>query len=85
MKQLKASNSPAYIEELYNLAFEPICVELYSGCHVKGVKFLAGARDDNLCTQSSGVHVPGGGESTYIEFYGKLTSVIQRPVPSDPI
>ena len=77
MNQLKASNSPAYSEELYNLVFRPIRVELYSGCHVNGIKFLAGARDDKLCTQNSSVHVPGGGKSTDIEFYGKLTSVVQ--------
>ncbi|BBH06523.1 hypothetical protein Prudu_018200, partial [Prunus dulcis] len=35
------------------------------------------ARDDKLCTQNSGVHVPGGGESTDIDFYGKLTTVVQ--------
>ena len=64
-----------YSEKLYNLAFRPIHIELCSGCHVNGVKFLAGARDDKLCMQNSGVHVPGGGESTDIEFYGKLTSV----------
>ena len=77
MNQLKASNSLAYSEKLCNLAFRPIRVELYSGCHVNRVKFLAGARDDKLCTQNNGVHVPGGGESTNIEFYGKLTGVVQ--------
>ncbi|CAN6704652.1 unnamed protein product [Malus baccata var. baccata] len=29
-----------FLEYLYNLAFGPIRVELYSGCHVNGVKFL---------------------------------------------
>ncbi|CAL9012462.1 unnamed protein product [Prunus brigantina] len=47
------------------------------GCHVNGVKFLGTARDDKLCTQNNGVHVPGGGESTDIDFYGKLTTVVQ--------
>ncbi|KAL6296828.1 hypothetical protein ACE6H2_004970 [Prunus campanulata] len=46
-------------------------------CHVNGVKFLGIARDDKLCTQNSGVLVPGGGESTDINFYGKLTTVVQ--------
>ncbi|KAM2704184.1 hypothetical protein EV1_033542 [Malus domestica] len=77
LNQLKTLNSPVYTEELYNLAFGPIHVQLYSDCHVNGVKFLAGARDDKLCTQNNGVHVPRGGESTNIEFYGKLTSVVQ--------
>ena len=77
MNQLKASKSLAYSEEFYNLAFRRIRVELYSGCHVNGINFLASARDDKLCTQNSGFHVPGGGESTDIEFYGKLTSVVQ--------
>ncbi|XP_070667770.1 uncharacterized protein [Malus domestica] len=77
VNQLKACNSPACSEELYNLAFGPIRVELYSGCHVNDVKFLVGARDDKLCTQNNGVHVLGGGESTDIEFYDKLTSVVQ--------
>ncbi|CAL9021343.1 unnamed protein product, partial [Prunus brigantina] len=63
--------------ELYNLAFGPIRAELFSGCHVNGVKFLGTARDDKLCTQNSGVHVPGGGESTDVDFYGKLTTVVQ--------
>nr|CBL94159.1 putative transposase tnp2 [Malus domestica] len=72
VNQLKASNSPAYTEELYNLAFKRIRVELYSGCHVNGVKFLAGARDDKLCTQNNDIHVPRGGESTDIEFYDDL-------------
>ncbi|BBG97908.1 Ankyrin repeat family protein, partial [Prunus dulcis] len=42
---------------------------------------LASARFElncfRLCTQNSGVHVPGGGESTNIDFYGKLTNVVQ--------
>ncbi|BBH05387.1 hypothetical protein Prudu_016756 [Prunus dulcis] len=49
----------------------------FSGCHVNGVKFLGTTRDDKLCTQNSGVHVPGGRESTDIDFYGKLTTVMQ--------
>ncbi|BBG99628.1 hypothetical protein Prudu_009379 [Prunus dulcis] len=77
VNKLKSSNSPSYNEELYNLAFGPIRAELFSGCHVNGVKFLGIARDDKLCTQNSGVHVPGGGENTDIDFYGKLTNVVQ--------
>ncbi|CAL8140706.1 unnamed protein product [Prunus armeniaca] len=57
--------------------FGPIRAELFSGYNVNGVKFLGEARDDKLCTQNSGVHVPGGGESTDIDFYGKLTTVVQ--------
>ncbi|CAN6546998.1 unnamed protein product [Malus baccata var. baccata] len=77
VNQLKALNCPTYSEELYNLEFRSIRVELYLGFHVNDVKFLLGARDDKLCMQNSGVHVPGGDESTNIEFYGKLTSVVQ--------
>ncbi|BBH05416.1 hypothetical protein Prudu_016788, partial [Prunus dulcis] len=77
VNKLKSLNSPTYSDELYNLAFGPIQAELFSGCHVIGVKFLETARDDKLCTQNSGVHVPGGGESTDIDFYGKLTTVVQ--------
>ncbi|CAL8989925.1 unnamed protein product [Prunus brigantina] len=77
VNKLKSSNSPTYSDELYNLAFGPIRAELFSGCNVNGVKFLGVARDDKLCTQNSGVHVPGGGESTDIDFYGKLTTVVQ--------
>ncbi|CAL8112630.1 unnamed protein product [Prunus armeniaca] len=77
LDSLKSSNSPTYSDELYNLAFGPIRAELFSGCNVNGVKFLGVARDDKLCTQNSGVHVPGGGESTDIDFYGKLTIVVQ--------
>ncbi|CAL8991120.1 unnamed protein product, partial [Prunus brigantina] len=77
VNKLKSSNSPSYSEELYNLAFGPIRAELFSGCHVNGVKFLGTARDDKLCMQNSGVHVPGGGESTDVDFYGKLTTVVQ--------
>ncbi|CAL9006021.1 unnamed protein product, partial [Prunus brigantina] len=77
VNKLKSSNSPTYSDELYNLAFGPIHAELFSGCNVNGVKFLGVARDDKLCTQNSGVHVPGGGESTDIDFYGKLTTVVQ--------
>ncbi|CAL8998898.1 unnamed protein product, partial [Prunus brigantina] len=51
------------------------------GCHVNGVKFLGTARDDKLCTQNSGVHVPGGGESTDIDFYGKLTTIVYLDDP----
>ncbi|BBG96738.1 hypothetical protein Prudu_005627 [Prunus dulcis] len=65
------------LDELNNLAFGPIRAELFSGCYINGVKFLGPARDDKLCTQNSGVHVPGGGESTNIDFYGKLTNVVQ--------
>ncbi|CAL8119437.1 unnamed protein product [Prunus armeniaca] len=71
--ELKSSNSPTYSDELYNLAFGPICAEC---CNVNGVKFLGAARDDKLCMQNSGVHVSGGGESTDIDFYGKLTIVV---------
>ncbi|CAL9020279.1 unnamed protein product [Prunus brigantina] len=77
VNKLKSSNSPTYSDELYNLAFGPIRTELFSGCNVNGVKFLGVARDDKLCTQNSGVHVPGGGESTDIDFCGKLTTVMQ--------
>ncbi|VVA31173.1 PREDICTED: transposon CACTA En/Spm, partial [Prunus dulcis] len=77
VNKLKSSNSPTYSDELYNLAFGPIRAELFSGCNVNGAKFLGAARDDKLCTQNSGVHVPGGGESTDIDFYGKLTTVVQ--------
>ena len=59
------------------MAFGPIRVELFSGCHVKGVKFFGTTRDDKLCTQNNDVRVPGGGESTDIDFYGKLTTVVQ--------
>ncbi|CAL8121367.1 unnamed protein product [Prunus armeniaca] len=77
LDSLKSSNSPTYSDELYNLAFGPIRDELFSSCNVNGVKFLGAARDDKLCSQNSGVHVPGGGESTDIDFYGKLTTVVQ--------
>ncbi|BBH02762.1 hypothetical protein Prudu_013436, partial [Prunus dulcis] len=77
VNKLKSSNSPTYSEELYNLAFNPIHAELFSGCHVNGVKFLGTAQDDKLCTQNSGVHVQGGGESTNIDFYEELTTVVQ--------
>ncbi|CAL8118566.1 unnamed protein product [Prunus armeniaca] len=77
VNKLKSENSPIYSEELYNLAFSPISAELFSGCHVKGIKFLGTTRDDKLCTQNSDIHVPGGGESMDIDFYGKLTTVVQ--------
>ncbi|VVA39913.1 PREDICTED: transposon CACTA En/Spm, partial [Prunus dulcis] len=77
VNKLKSSNSPTYSDELYNLAFGPILAELFSGCYINGVKFLGAVRDDKLCTQNSGVHVPGEGESTNIDFYGKLTTVVQ--------
>ncbi|CAL2265911.1 unnamed protein product [Prunus armeniaca] len=77
VNKLKPSNSPSYSEELYNLAFGPIRTKLFLGCHVSNVKFLGTARDDKLCTQNSGVHVPGGGKSTDIDFYGKLTTIVQ--------
>ncbi|CAL2276212.1 unnamed protein product [Prunus armeniaca] len=77
VNKLKSSNSPTYSDELHNLAFGPIRAELFSGCNVNGVKFLGAARDDKLCTQNNGVHVPSGGESTDIDFYGKLTTVVQ--------
>ncbi|CAL2231013.1 unnamed protein product [Prunus armeniaca] len=77
VNKLKSSNSPTYSDELYNLAFGPIRAELFSGCNVNSVKFLGVARDDKLCTQNNGVHVPGGGESMDIDFYGKLTTVVQ--------
>ena len=38
---------------------------------------LGGTRDDKLSTQNSGVHVSGAGDSEDIDFYGKLTSVVQ--------
>ena len=77
MNKLKELNSPSYDEELYNLARGPLHVELFSGCHVNGIKFLGATHDDKLSTQNSGVHVPGAGDSEDIDFYGKLTSVVQ--------
>ncbi|CAL8163996.1 unnamed protein product [Prunus armeniaca] len=77
VNKLKSSNLPSYNEELYNLALGPIRAELFSCCHVNGVKFLGTAQDDKLCMQNSGVHVLGGGESTDIDLYGKLTTVVQ--------
>ena len=77
MNKLKELNSPSYDEELYNLARGPLHVELFSGCHVNGIKFLGATRDDKSSTQNSGVHVPGAGDSEDIDFYGKLTSVVQ--------
>nr|XP_028957468.1 uncharacterized protein LOC114824488 [Malus domestica] len=77
MNKLKELNSPSYDEELYNLARGPLHVELFSGCHVNGIKFLGATRDDKLSTQNSGVHVPGAGDSEDIDFYGKLTCVVQ--------
>ncbi|BBG93375.1 Ankyrin repeat family protein [Prunus dulcis] len=74
VNKLKSSNYP-HLQ--YNLAFGLIGPELSSVCHVNGVKFLGTVGDDKLCTQNSSVHVPGGGESTYIDFYGKLTTVVQ--------
>ncbi|BBH01705.1 transposable element gene [Prunus dulcis] len=76
-ESLEIIEFPTYSDELYNLVFGPIRAELFSGCYINGVKFLEAARDDKLCTQNSGVHVPGGGESMNIDFYGKLTSVVQ--------
>ncbi|XP_050115699.1 uncharacterized protein LOC126593651 [Malus sylvestris] len=77
MNKLKELNSPSYDGELYNLARGPLHVELFSGCHVNGIKFLGATRDDKLSTQNSGVHVPGAGDSEDIDFYGKLTCVVQ--------
>ncbi|CAN6586393.1 unnamed protein product [Malus baccata var. baccata] len=77
MKKLKELNSPSYDEELYNLARRPLHVELFLGCHVNGIKFLRATCDDKLSTQNSGVHVPGAGDSEDINFYGKLTRVVQ--------
>ncbi|XP_050103345.1 uncharacterized protein LOC126583093 [Malus sylvestris] len=77
VKKLKEMNSPTYTEELYNLVIGPLSAELYSGCHVNGIKFLATDHDDKLCTQNSGVHVSGGGDIADIDFYEKLTSVGQ--------
>ncbi|KAB2617587.1 hypothetical protein D8674_013456 [Pyrus ussuriensis x Pyrus communis] len=77
MNKLNELNSPSYDEELYNLARGPLHVELFSGCHVNGIKFLGATRDDKLSTQYSGVHVSGAGDSEDIDFYGKLTSVVQ--------
>ncbi|KAM3014880.1 hypothetical protein FF2_027528 [Malus domestica] len=77
VKKLKEMNLPAYTEELYNLAIGPLSAELYFGCHVNGIKFLVADRDDKLRTQNSGVHVPSAGDIADIDFYGKLTSVVQ--------
>ena len=38
---------------------------------------MAVDRNDKLCTQNNGVHVPGAGDLAGIDFYGKLTSVVQ--------
>ncbi|CAN6692478.1 unnamed protein product [Malus baccata var. baccata] len=47
------------------------------GVRKEKLYFLGATRDDKLSTQNSGVHVPGAGDSEDIDFYGKLTSVVQ--------
>ncbi|BBN67567.1 hypothetical protein Prudu_115S000500 [Prunus dulcis] len=74
---LISSNSPTYSAELYTLGFGLISAKWFSGCHVNSFKFLGTARDDKLCMQNSGVHVSNGGKITDIDFYGKLTTVVQ--------
>ena len=70
-------NSPAYTEDLYNLAIGALNVELYSSCHVNDIKFFAAVRDDKLCTQNCEVHVSSAGDVADIDFYEKLTIVVQ--------
>ncbi|BBG99608.1 hypothetical protein Prudu_009352 [Prunus dulcis] len=77
LSAIMTENSPTYSKDLYNLVFGKIRAELFSGCHVNSVKFLGTEQDDKLCMQNNGVHVPSGGESTDIDFYGKLTTVMQ--------
>ena len=77
MKKLKETNSLAYTDELYNLAIKPLSVGLYSRCNMNVIKFLGADRDDKLCTQNSGAYVPGAKDIADIDFYGKLTSVMQ--------
>ena len=38
---------------------------------------MAAHRDEKLCTQNSGVHVPGADDISDIDFYGKLIGVVQ--------
>ncbi|CAN6713228.1 unnamed protein product [Malus baccata var. baccata] len=47
------------------------------GVRKEKLSFLGATRDDKLSTQNSGVHVLGAGDSEDIDFYGKLTSVLQ--------
>lgn len=70
-------NSPAYNEELYNLAIEPLSTKLYLGCHVNNIKLLGVDRDDKLCTHNNRVHVLSARYIADVEFYDKLKSAVQ--------
>ncbi|BBG96492.1 hypothetical protein Prudu_005311, partial [Prunus dulcis] len=54
VNKLKSSNSPTYSDELYNLAFGPICAELFSGCYINGIKFL-GVHEMTSCVRKIAV------------------------------
>ncbi|CAH9081953.1 unnamed protein product [Cuscuta epithymum] len=77
VRRLGVANSPLYNDELFELARGPLRAETYQGCIVNGVKFVVAERDDKLTTQNSGVHVPGDQETGDVDYYGKLTSVIE--------
>ncbi|XP_050107863.1 uncharacterized protein LOC126586944 [Malus sylvestris] len=77
MRSLGKEKSPLYNDELFELARGAVRAETYQGCVVNGVKFVVAERDDRLITQNSGVYVPGDVDTGELEFYGKLTSVIE--------
>ncbi|KAM1948029.1 hypothetical protein ACFX15_008273 [Malus domestica] len=77
MRSLGKEKSPLYNDELFELVRGVVRAETYQGCVVNGVKFVVAERDDRLITQNSGVYVPGDVDTGELEFYGKLTSVIE--------
>ncbi|CAN6552438.1 unnamed protein product [Malus baccata var. baccata] len=77
MRSLGKEKSPLYNDELFELARGAVRAETYQGCVVNGVKFVVAERDDRLIIQNSGVYVPGDVDTGELEFYGKLTSVIE--------
>ncbi|BBN67898.1 hypothetical protein Prudu_222S000100 [Prunus dulcis] len=76
VNKLKSSNSPTYSDELYNLAFGRFALNCFRVVILTALNFW-GLHEITSCVAKQRCHVPGGGESTNIDFYGKLTTVVQ--------
>jgi hypothetical protein len=74
----RLTDSQIVDDDLFALACGPdMRIRSYSSCVVNGVRFCTAARDENKKTQNSGVACGSIHNNNLIDFYGKLTDIIE--------
>lgn len=74
----KLNNSGIVDDDLFALACGPdLRVRSYSSCVVNGVRFCTAERDKNKKTQNFGVACASMHNNNSIDYYGKLTEIIE--------